>query len=153
MGINKPNVRFVFHHSMPKSLEAYHQESGRAGRDGAHALCILFYTWGDASKARSMLIDSARKERPHPAVLQNNLESLNTMVTYCENVADCRRTQLMAHFDEKFDRSRCRGMCDSCQAVAAGVKFEPVDLTNYAMGMINIVRSCLLYTSPSPRDS
>ena len=141
MGINKPNVRFVFHHSMPKSLEAYHQESGRAGRDGAHALCILFYTWGDASKARSMLIDSARKERPHPAVLQNNLESLNTMVTYCENVADCRRTQLMAHFDEKFDRSRCRGMCDSCQAVAAGVKFEPVDLTNYAMGMINIVRS------------
>jgi len=141
MGINKPNVRFVFHHSMPKSLEAYHQESGRAGRDGAHALCILFYTWGDASKARSMLIDSARKERPHPAVLQNNLDSLNTMVTYCENFADCRRTQLMAHFDEKFDRSRCRGMCDSCAAVAQGAKFEQVDLTNYAMGMLNIVRS------------
>jgi len=141
MGINKPNVRFVFHHTMPKSLEAYHQESGRAGRDGDHGLCILFYSWGDASKARSMLIDSAKKEKALPAVLQNNLESLNSMVSYCENLSDCRRTQLMAHFDEHFERSRCRGMCDSCEAIAQGVKFEEVDVTNYAMGIINISRS------------
>ena len=115
MGIDKPDVRFVIHQSLPKSIEGYYQEAGRAGRDGERAVCVMFYTYADKIRLRK-LIDMSEGDRQSK---ETHYENLNQMVRYCENISDCRRMQQLQYFGEAFDTSKCGEMrqtlCDNCK--------------------------------------
>ena len=107
MGINKPNVRFVVHYDLPKNIEGYYKETGRAGRDGLPGECVLLFSAGDAVK-QTTFID----EKPNPQERQIAREQLQQMVHYAECAA-CRRTELLAYFGEEFSADGC-GACDNC---------------------------------------
>ncbi|KAI8883067.1 ATP-dependent DNA helicase [Backusella circina FSU 941] len=110
MGIDKPDVRFVAHYSLPSSVEGYYQETGRAGRDGLTATCRMFYGHGD-TRTHEFLIEQGEGDYPQKQRLR---EKLNTMVKYCYNTADCRRRQLLGYFGESFKAEDCHRMCDNC---------------------------------------
>ena len=108
MGIDKPDVRFIIHYDVPKSLEGYYQETGRAGRDGLQGDCLLFFNPKDTEKLEKFLKDKPVAER------EIGTQLISEMAYFAES-SQCRRKSLLHYFGENFPNDNCGGMCDNCR--------------------------------------
>lgn len=136
MGIDKSNVSFVIHYNMPKSIEAYYQEAGRAGRDGADAECILLFSSSDVTTAQFLINNSSDNEEMDPAeqeiVRQQDLKRLDAIVGYCKT-RDCLRGYILEYFGQKHPE-----MCGNCGNCIG--EFETVDVTRESQMILSCVK-------------
>lgn len=108
MGIDKPDVRYVIHHDIPKSMEGYYQETGRSGRDGGEGICVAFYSQKDIDKLTKFMKDKPVSER------EIGTQILKEVIDYAESSV-CRRKQILHYFGENFNETGCNNMCDNCR--------------------------------------
>lgn len=131
MGINKPNIRFILHYDLPKNIESYYQQIGRAGRDGLHAHCRLLFSYSDIQKIQYFIKQKDKKEQR----IANN--HLNALLELAES-DECRRAPILQYFGEPYAVRNCE-MCDNC----LGKKSSPVNVTVPAQKFL----SCVIKTN------
>lgn len=139
LGVNKPNVRFVIHVSLPTSIEGYYQEIGRAGRDAQPARCLMFYRPGDVQSQRTMLASNT----DNFDVVESSIEGQTRVQLFCENVHQCRRQQVLIALDDPGGAPRCTEAAEKCDVCRSDDVFWDVDCTALTRKILLAVRARL----------